>query len=497
MSLQRPRRSSLLWQTVILAMIVAPIPGLLLAESLMPFSTRLLGCVLWAACLMPGLAYLRAKAGARSPIPFLPVIGLLFGLYYGLPAAIGSFGLHWVISLDPRFDYNLPTILVLEAWGILLLGYHLVRARWKRPTAAFTPPLEPVRLKYWGFVMLYVGIALDVVHQAKVIPIAFQGVLQFGVTTTWFGTSLLVVLMVRGQLRRSERLLLASGVIANILLQLGTGSVATLAIYLAVLVLAAWIEPGSLRTPWVLAAVAAALGVCAMRGVATDFRSVAWFGDQRLSTTERPALMLDLLKERVHAQGLFAVVSNGFNTVATRSANLDLFADVVRRTPEEVPYWNGETYTSLVGMAVPRFLWPNKPTKELGQAFGHRYGYIAADNTNTAVNLPYMVEFFANFGLWGLLLGMFGVGTVYATLERYTNRPNQPIAASVVGIALLTPLFNMESDLSLTFGSLLLNALALRAFLVLMRARHKATRLSVTSVAAGRCDGFQSSTAAK
>ena len=472
--MNRPRRhdrSSRLLQLLVFAMALAPIPGLFLQESLMPFSIRLLGCVLWGASLAPAIGYLRDRAGQRPPIPFLAVIGLLFGLYYALPAALGTFGIHWVITLDPRFDYNLPTVLALEAWCMLLVGYHLLRARWRRPSSSFTPQLEPARLKYWGLAMIYLGIALDVLRQAALVPLAIRGILQFGVTITWFATALLIVLLVRKQLRRTEKTLLLIAVAGNIVLQLGTGSVATLAIYLTVIILAAWVELGSLRARWILAAVAGALTVCAMRGVAAEFRSVAWFGGQRLTAADRASLMTDLLRDRLRTDGLFKVVSDGVRTVAVRSANLDLFADVVRRTPDEIPYWSGETYKSLLGMAVPRFLWPDKPTKALGQAFGHRYGYLAAQNTSTSVNLPYMVEFYANFGTVGLLIGMLGVGMVYATLERYTNRPSQPIAASVVGIALLTPLLNMESDFSLTFGGLFLNALALRAFLVLMRTR--------------------------
>ena len=147
-------------------------------------------------------------------------------------------------------------------------------------------------------------------------------------------------------------------------------------------------------------------------------------------------------------------VTQGFETSAGRSANLDLFADVIRRTPSEIPYWNGETYLSLVGAFVPRFLWPEKPTKELGQAFGHRYGYVGVNDTNTAVNLPFLVEFYLNFGMFGVVFGMMIVGIIYTLLARAVNNPGQDDLLSLAGIVLMIPLTNIESDFSLGFGGL-------------------------------------------
>jgi hypothetical protein len=114
-----------------------------------------------------------------------------------------------------------------------------------------------------------------------------------------------------------------------------------------------------------------------------------------------------------------------------------------------------------VGAFVPRVLWPDKPTKELGQAFGHRYGYIGANDLGTAINLPFLVEFYANFGIAGVILGMCLIGLIYYALQRAVNSPGQDTLHSLVGVVILVPLINIESDFSLGFGGLILNGAAL------------------------------------
>ena len=139
---------------------------------------------------------------------------------------------------------------------------------------------------------------------------------------------------------------------------------------------------------------------------------------------------------------------------------LNEFANVARRTPSEVPYWGGETYSTLATSMIPRFLWPGKPVKVLGQTFGHRYSYIHASNKSTAINLPIMVEFFVNFGSIGVLIGMAIVGFIYRLLDTLINRPGQSPLLSMIGVVILLPLLLIESDFSLVFGGLILTGFA-------------------------------------
>jgi hypothetical protein len=173
-------------------------------------------------------------------------------------------------------------------------------------------------------------------------------------------------------------------------------------------------------------------------------------------------------------EGFAGTLAGGQKAAATRSANLELFADVIRRTPDEIPYWGGRSYVALVGLAIPRVLWPDKPTHVLGQGFGRRYGYINDNDYYTSYNLPFLVEFYANFGALGVWMGMFIVGLIFRTLDGLVNRPRQPAIISSFGVVLLLPLLNIESDFSLIFGGLVLNGVAL--WMLLRATRSNAER---------------------
>jgi hypothetical protein len=247
---------------------------------------------------------------------------------------------------------------------------------------------------------------------------------------------------------------------------------------LTTVILAIWVGGARLRPRWVLLGLLGSMFIVSLRGVAIEYRRIAWYTEDALPLPQRSALMLRLLANKVDEVGPQGAVLHGLRAVIGRSANLDLLADVVRQTPRWVPYWGGETYLSLIGFAIPRVLWPNKPSKTLGQDFGHRYGYLNDNDGYTSVNFPLFVEFYTNFGEIGVLVGMFLVGVIYRTLERFVNNVGQHPLTSVCGLGLLVPMINVESDFSLVFGGLLLNGVALWVVLqwILRASRSQASR---------------------
>jgi len=293
------------------------------------------------------------------------------------------------------------------------------------------------------------------------IPVEVAGLLVFITSLGWFGSGVLVMLNVRGRLTTPWRLLTYAGAATFFLLGIGSGSVAAAAFYGTIVVVAAWIGRGRLGLLWIAGIAFGAVLIISLRGVTDQYRKMVWYQNEGADAIEGPRMFFGLLQQRIASDGVQGTVEKGFATSAGRSANLDLLADVIRRTPDDVPYWGGENYLSLVGAFVPRFLWPDKPTKELGQAFGHRYGYLGANDSKTAINLPILVEFYVNFGMLGIALGMFIVGIIYRLVEHAVNRPGQDDIYSIAGIVLMIPLTNIESDFSLGFGGLILNGLAL------------------------------------
>jgi len=319
---------------------------------------------------------------------------------------------------------------------------------------------DPRILARWGFILMFGGMLAAGLRTILSSGSLAGGMFQFVLALQWLGTGILIILARRGELSRPKRWwLIAAFVVATAML-LANGNIAPMAMFFAVAGFALWIARPHIRPRWFLGAAVAVLIALSFRGIIIDFRQATRERGIELSQQENLKLMVGLLATRFEQDGPVGAVAHGLATTAGRSAIMDLFANVARRTPSEVPYWNGETYLSLVGSMVPRVLWPDKPTKELGQAFGHRYRLIHSSNRVTAINLPILVEFFLNFGGTGVIVGMLIVGIIYRILDALVNRPGQSPLLSMIGVVILLPLLMIESDFSLVLGGLPLTGMA-------------------------------------
>jgi hypothetical protein len=440
----------------------APLIGGLLIESPIPVATRLLASLLWVLCLSPALAYSVQDKRRRRPLPFMPAVGIAFGVYFVFPLLLGGYNRYLFINLDPRNDYDYPVQLALVGWLAVLAMYHAAGEFWSR--IQIRGPIVPWgqgRITFWGFLLLYGSLSVAGVVALFVSDIAAPAILQFVLSMQWLGIAFLTVASRRKLLRRVKMIAFIAGTMITVGLTMASGSMAPMIQMGAVVAFALFLSGTKIRARWfVLAAVLLSIAMSA-RGVATEFRAAAWFSSVKISAGDRARLMFKLLQTKVETTGIIATLIHGADVTSQRSADLDLMADVVKRTPSEVPYWDGYTYRSLVGAAIPRVLWPDKPTKEIGNAFGHRYGYLKWSNLVTSINLPFLIEFYLNFGFVGVLFGMAIVGATYRTLEELVNRPGQDLLTSLIGVIILVPLLMLESDFSLTFGGLFLNGLAL------------------------------------
>ncbi len=97
----------------------------------------------------------------------------------------------------------------------------------------------------------------------------------------------------------------------------------------------------------------------------------------------------------------------------------------------------------------------------MGQEFGHRYEILSTDDFGTSINLPLLVEFYANFGLSGVVLGMFLLGLLYRFMDHKLNGRSAGIGALLIAATIYSHLINIESDFSLTFGAITYTVLAM------------------------------------
>tara|TARA_A100001234_G_scaffold221061_1_gene235675 strand:- start:3513 stop:5069 length:1557 start_codon:yes stop_codon:yes gene_type:complete len=128
---------------------------------------------------------------------------------------------------------------------------------------------------------------------------------------------------------------------------------------------------------------------------------------------------------------------------------------VTAKTPETVPYFNGESHKLLYVKLIPRLFWPNKPKDELGNEFGKRYKVLTEADTGTSWNMPVLNEFYVNYGLKGIIFGMFLLGNFFYVLTRFFPLNNNQSYILIIGSIIVYPLFNLESHLSQSLGNIL------------------------------------------
>lgn len=154
--------------------------------------------------------------------------------------------------------------------------------------------------------------------------------------------------------------------------------------------------------------------------------------------------------------------------LAKRIDQVTVLAVVIDRTPSRIEPWGGHSLRPLLTGSIPRAIWPGKPEERAGVEFGFRFGLLYPWEGNMSVNTPWLTEFYANFLLPGVVVGMAAVGLVLGLLDRLLNPGGRMGARTAFAAALLVPLTLPESNLSLMTSNLPTVGLALWGMLWLL-----------------------------
>jgi len=153
-------------------------------------------------------------------------------------------------------------------------------------------------------------------------------------------------------------------------------------------------------------------------------------------------------------------------SVADRATLLPQMIRIQQWTPSHVPYLEGETYTYLPAMLVPRIINPNRAaTQVVMNMLDVRYGFLTAEQTKeTAVGVNIVPEAFANFGYIGVgvLAILFGIFTGYFT--RLSLGQDATSLPTLLAIAVLVTVIDLEADLSYLVSMLYQTCLAVAVF---------------------------------
>lgn len=168
--------------------------------------------------------------------------------------------------------------------------------------------------------------------------------------------------------------------------------------------------------------------------------------------------------------GPAGVAECGFETAIDRFNRFSDLAYTVQETPARVPYAHGVTYYPLVGILVPRALWPAKPVDNSGQFYGHRYGFIHPRNRTESTNLSMIAEAWLNGGWMIVVLSALFVGVVLRLVWRGWIGPSTAFGNVLIGMAVVRAAADGDSDLSLVMGGVIHALLIYWVLDVLIRA---------------------------
>ncbi len=425
--------------------------------------------ILWV-CLFPSLHYLRNPQ--RPPIPFLPLIGLFYAIAFSLPMFLTDdiyvFG---VASL--REVSNFCLFLTLVGVSSLIFFFYQSKASvWENvKPIKISNSYSINRLLFLTWLALISHLVYEFIPILHSIPSIGNFLRPLGILC--YGIFYLV--WSEGKLPRIQALLLvgiflpleilssiASGALAQII-QLGMFASCIL-----------WYKHQ--RIPIILVAFVVSVYVF-LNPVKAQYRALVWEGIySNESLMAKTHLFIDLAMDHQSNKSTSFGLENTEEQNISRIAHIALFSKVIEDTPKFIPYWNGGSYLTLLTKFIPRVIWTNKPEETIGNQFGQRYHLVADLNTQTSVNLPWIVELYANFGTVGILIGMSFFGVLLALVEQLFNNNKMNLIECVLGITIILNLIYQESNFSLMIGRVFILGIGLYFIAKLALATKSQTR---------------------
>lgn len=424
----------------------------LLAVSSKDYSIhQVLASILLCISVYPFWRYLKDRDGS---IPFVPLISILYGLYYGI-LVIYSFDDNVVLmhtSYQARTQALLMTIAGLAI--LLITFYKWPRAVWQGWVPQFSVCWSETRARHLAVVFGIIGLTSLTVTKFIDVPLIVAQYVYFMTQLCLLAIVILFFLQLNKKLQLSYKLFLWGALVPiQLLLDIGTGTLFP-PIRSAITLGMTYILVKQ-RIPWraIVVLLMLAFPLLATKG---EFRTLTW--QNAAPIQENPIgkgiEFLNLagsIMTIADKDSLYLMAEN----VARRVNMQSMFAFVIDQTPSIVPYWNGETYSTILWHFIPRILVPDKPQERLGQANGHRYGLIDPKDIGTSVNLTQLIELYANFGKVGVIVGMFVLGLIYSVLQHALNHKKAGEWGQVSGIIVLSSLINIESNFTMVYGGVI------------------------------------------
>ena len=109
-----------------------------------------------------------------------------------------------------------------------------------------------------------------------------------------------------------------------------------------------------------------------------------------------------------------AYLDHSIGAFMSRMTIVTSVAAIISDTGRWVDYKYGETlFLAPIGLFIPRIVWPDKPDISIGREFGHTFRFANPMDDVTEVAPSIVGDFYWNFGVIGVVLGMPLMGAAY------------------------------------------------------------------------------------
>jgi hypothetical protein len=331
---------------------------------------------------------------------------------------------------------------VLHAQVVALLGLAMLLIGFYLPFGRIAVSVVPKPTREWPahavlFVSLFtlgLGWVVFVLGQLHLLPSrAGSGVLGTLASGSYFGISLLTLAWLRH--RRPEALLLLAVVIPlSMLFNFFTGSKRMFLTPPFMFALAYIVYEKRVRMTWVAAGFAALI---VLYPVSEFYRSAVQTDELRRVSNflQNPGETLAALSRFRSSVDTGSYLSEGLKATGKRLDGLGVLTEILKDTPERVPFQGGWTIGYIALSYVPRLIWADKPAIAVGEWVSQTYG--SPLDLTTDVGPTWIGEFYFNWGYPGIVFGMFTLGLLCRAFQERLFGENAPIPALLGGVVVL------------------------------------------------------------
>jgi len=417
-SLEKSQTTKLFWLII----------GLLLGVSVLTADQSDPGVLAMAVllALTAALPFYLWLLGSSHGLPIWPVFALVTGVTYALPMIQGA---------EALGDYTSTDIITggITTIGFILLGSMIWLSMTSRAPKAPRNVLMIEQAHSVRYLLIFVGLGLLFGINQFTGWVRFPGnsmqVLR-GITgsLSTMGLFVLAYYQGRGLLNKRELVFFVAGAVATMMMNMTSLMLAQAMVPVAMVVFGYML--GSNQLPWrVLLITFVAMGL--LHPGKYEMRKIYWTGEgeaRPLTLMTLPAFYWDWFSYGVEEVGSVAGIvtgpkdDEGPTSVFERSGNLHMLLLVQKKTPNEVPYFNGATYAPIPRLLIPRFIDDQKGISHAGNVMlTVNYGLQTIEQTaSTSIGWGLLPEAYANFGYIGIAGLAVALAIFYALITNLT-----------------------------------------------------------------------------